>query len=1220
LNSPEELVLETKRLNQNAIAISDHGTLAGHRSFQKACQKNQIKCILGAEIYFTKDRWNKTPVSKREDDISLYSHLVVLAKNQNGLKNLSKIVEESFKSFYYKPLTDMELLSEYSDDLIILSACMGGAAAKLILGGYESEAKDLLINFQQIWKDDFYIELQSHNPPELNSKLLQFSEELSISPVATPDAHYANEKDRATEEALLILNSHPKPGENISYAESTKYENLLDRYNYLYPNRKMSFQNIDLFLQTRSQMESSFKKAGVDREDIFNNTVEIANKIGNYEFLQKQDLLPRPVGINPDKTLRKLCEEGLKDKKITSQEYIDRLDYELEVIIKKDLSTYFLIVRDIINWAKNNKILIGPGRGSSAGSLICWLLRITEVDPLKYNLLFSRFLDAEREDAADIDIDVQDNRRGEVKEYIRKRFGSENVASISTYSFFKDKGVFRDAARVLSVPLKDVNKFLKGMDTFEDCERNFEGQWFRSQYPEVMNLARNFRGKMRGSGIHAAGVVISNQPISDYAPVETKVDPGNDISGRVPVIAYDMNEAADIGLIKIDLLGLKTLAVVSDTLSMIKSRRGKEIDLNSINLDDELVYRDISNGFCRGVFQVDTPTYTSLVQSMGIDKFEDLVISNALVRPGAMKTIGKDLIDTKSNLKQTQNIHPIYDEITKETYSFVVYQEQVMSLCVELAGMSMGDAARVRSIIGKKKDPKEFDKYKEKFILGASKNISESLAEKLWHDFEAHAGYSFNKCLSGDMTISLELDSSLYGEIHLSDLYDLWDKNDGDIFISTYSKGLIDRGKIKSISKNGIKRIVRLSTESGHEIKSTHNHKHLTEFGWRRADQITINDQLIVSDFESELTKPRLSKVICIESLVFPEMTYDIEMDTEGHNFIANGVVTHNSHAVSYSLLSYWTAWLKHYYQTEFIYAALKNEQDSGTRTEYLIEAKRLGIEILLPHINKSDLDFKIEGDSIRFGLTSIKFISNNVGNKIINKRPFDNYKHFHDVSTKKFSGINIRVIGSLNSIGAAEFEDNPKTGKESSSYYEILGIPNFSTNIPDHWSISKIDDYEDEGVFILYAMVKGIKRGPGWSRLDLIDGSGTTGIFHKENSEIETGKMYLFLIANNKIERAIESENIDDKVDDPLIRYLNAKELKLENNKKAIISFNSRKTKAGKFMANIIFSNKEKDLSSAIVFPNEYAKCLDKAKPGSAVDILLSKTSNDSTYIKEII
>jgi len=1073
LNSPDELVRRAVELKQPALTITDHGSVSAHREFQKACMDAEIKPLLGVELYFAVDRFDRTPVKKREDNTGLYSHLIVIAKNQNGLNNLNKIVEESWKSYYYKPLTDFTLLDEYGDDLIVTTACMGGAIAKLILGEREDVAEQMFLQFKARFGDDFYTEIQAHNPPELNTALIDLSTKHSVKMVAATDAHYAVEEDRAVEEALLILSTHPKMGEGVTIEGAVKYKTWIEKFNYLYPDRVMSFQDIDLFLQSREQMQKALKEAGIDDESLLDNTMEIADKVEGYDYHSGLDLLPKPVGVDPITLVKSLCEDALKKKGLGS-EYRERLEYELSVIEQKNFGTYFLIVRDIINWAKGSGILVGPGRGSAAGSLVCYLLNITTIDPIEYKLLFDRFINIDRNDFPDVDSDIQDNRRSEVKDYIRNRFGNDKVCGISTYNVFKDKGTFRDAARAFYVPLGDVNRFLKPYESFEECETDPSGQWFRDKYPEVVDLARKLRGRIRGSGIHAAGIVVADQPISNYAPVETRVEnPSDPNKTRVPVVALDMGEAEDLGLIKLDILGLKTLSVISDAIGEIKKRRGVEISLGKIPLEDSDVYEMLSAGFTKTVFQCEAAPYTSLLNKMGVSTFNELVASNALVRPGAMDAIGAEYIARSQGRSQIKSIHPIYDDITKDTFGLVIYQEQIMLLCKDLAEMSWSDADKIRKIIGKKKDVREFDAYRDKFLEGASKHIDFKVAEKLWSDFEKSANYSFNL-----------------------------------------------------------------------------------------------------------------------------------------------------SHAVAYSTVSYWTAWLKKNYTTEFIYAALKNEKDKDVITEYLIEAKRLGVKVLLPHINHSDIDFTIEGDSIRFGLSSIKYISDKVGQKIINARPFASYADLTEKAAVKGSGINKGAIKSLNAIGGASFDDNPKTGKESENYYEYLGIPNFHSNNVDKWGeqVSKLEDFSEKGIFFFYAMVKAIKRGTGWSRIDLVDSSGSAGVFHGANTQVEAGKMYLFLIANNRIERYIESAVLEEDSADPIIRFLNAEELKMDGDKKAVVSFSSRKTKAGKMMGSVIYADKDKVVDSALVFPKIFPLALGRLEPGKAAKMILSRTKDGSLFVEEIM
>jgi DNA polymerase-3 subunit alpha len=1074
LCSPYELLSAAKDLGQTTVAITDHGTLSAHRDMQKAAKELGMKPILGLEAYISEtDRFDRRDVKTRDDNTQVFNHIIILAKNQNGLKNLQRLSEIAWTEGYYrKPRIDLEVLDQYGDDLIILSGCLNGLICKAFERGQEERAEELAKWFKNRFNGDFYMEVQPHNPIEVNTKLLNLADKLGIKSVTTSDCHYATKDQKALEETLLILSTKPTQNRDTDYAKAKAKGDVFARLNDLYPDRPISFEEIDVYLQNRTDVSAWYERAGITRTDIYENTLEIADKIGDYDYYENLSLLPKPKR-DAHQQLVEMCQKAMVEQGFDSnKEYVDRLEEELSVIKDKDFSSYFLVVSDMINWAKDSNIFVGPGRGSAAGSLICYLLGITEVDPIEYNLLFFRFINPERNDFPDIDTDFMDRRRGEVKEYLRKKF--KNVASISTYQYFKDKGVVRDVARVFGIPLGEVNKALKGIETFEDFESNPNAAWFREKYPEVVDYANKLRGRIRGVGIHAAGVVVANKPISDFAPIETRSDPSDKVSGRIPAVGYDMDQAADIGLIKLDVLGLKTLSVIQDTMSMIEERQGKKIKLKEIPLNDKKIFKDLSSGFTKGVFQAEATPYTNLLIKMGVDSFEDLAASNALVRPGAMNTVGAAYIARKNGDEMVEYVHPIMQDFTKNTYGVIIYQEQVMQACVHLGGMTWAEADKVRKIIGKKKDAREFDAYKGKFIEGAIKNISQEAAEHLWHDFEAHAGYSFNR-----------------------------------------------------------------------------------------------------------------------------------------------------SHAVAYSMLGYWTAWLKHYYPLEFVFALLKNEGNKDTRTEYLLEAKRLGLKVLLPHINESELDFSIQGNSIRFGLANIKFISENIGQKIVDIRPFTSYAHLKEVSSEKGSGINSRAIDALNAIGAAAFDDNIRTGKESENYYEYLDIPKFDVaglSPKIKAQVSPLEDFLEEGCYTLMAMVKSIKKGTGWSRVELVDDTGSIGIFHTENTQIETGNMYFFLVGDNRIHRYVTIEDVVNKKMDPFIDYLYADEMLSGAGEFYVVDFTHYKTKQNKMMAHIILSDDKKELKRVIAFPAIYSKALGKMKAGTIADVQLGKLDDGTETVRNIL
>jgi DNA polymerase-3 subunit alpha len=1081
LNSPAELLDAAKDLGQTAMAITDHGTLSAHRDLQIAAKEKGMKPILGLEAYISPtDRFDRRPVKQRDDNTQLYHHIILLAKDAAGYQSLNKLSEEAWSSgYYFKPRIDRELLAEHKSGLVVLSGCMNGLIAKALLNGDEAKADNITKWFVNEFGENFYMEVQGHNPAELNHGLLRLADKYGVKPVATSDCHFAKPEERAIEEAMLILSTSPKASKEADFEKSRKITDIFERYNYLYPDRPISFADINVYINSRTDVASEFAAQGIERDDIFESTVEIAEGIGDYEFHEGLDLLPRPKTGDPDTILERKARAGLKARGFAGvKEYEDRLAEELRIIKDKDFSTYFLIVENMVSWARDKDIMVGPGRGSAAGSLVCYSLGITNVDPIKYGLLFFRFVDPSRDDFPDVDTDFEDKRRGEVKDYLRRKF--KHVASIATFNTFKDKNALKDAARVFRVPLAEVNRATKvdfppNVDFMDEFKKTPRGKEFTQKYPEVVSLAESLRGRIRGGGMHAAGIVVSKDPISGIAPIETAKDPNDDNGPRIPVVAMDMERVADVGLIKLDALGLKTLSVINDTLKSIKATTGKDIDLDALPLDDKKVYRMLSEGYTKGVFQCEAVPYTNLLIQLGISSFDELSASNALVRPGAMKTIGKSYLARKEGREMVEYAHPIMQTFTSETYGLVLYQEQVMLACVELGGMTMAEANKVRKIIGKKKDVKEFDAFRAKFIEGASKNVDRAVAEQLWHDFEAHAGYSFNK-----------------------------------------------------------------------------------------------------------------------------------------------------SHAVAYSMLSYWTAWLKYYYPKDFMLAILNNEKDKDVRTEYLIETKRLGIKVYLPHVNNSGVHFRLEKDGIRFGLSKVKYISDKTAPTLVARAPYGSYAELEGHVKEKGNGLSARVLSALNAIGGATFPDNPKRGDERDNFYEYLRIPAFNTrSIPPvvKAQILPLEDYDEKGCFVIMGMVTEIKRGTGWARIKLVDETGTAGVFTSENTPMEKGQMYCILVADNRVARYATMDQMVDKHNSSFVEYLYTKSFPdLTDKFVRVVSFKSHVTKKGAKMAYLVVSDAEKNLSHILAFPQQFHAAYSKCREGAVVAIDVKQTEDGTAFIDKIV
>lgn len=750
-NTPAEYMVRAKEIGMTHLAQTNHGTLAGHREFQRAAKEAGITPILGLEAYISEtDRFDRRTKASRKDGTAIYNHIILLAQNETGLATLNRLSEKAWtEGFYSKPRIDTELLFEDNEGLIVLSGCLSGLVAKRIEAGDMVGAMNIAKGYKDILGDRFYIEVQGHNPVNINAGLFHVADKLGIKLVTTSDCHYARKDQLYMEEAMLIISTSPDRAVGVDLAKAQKMD-LLDRYNYLYPNRKMTFQEFEIYLRSYEEHQNLYKAQGIDRTDMMENTMEIASRIGEYPYYQGLDILPKLEKDNPDDLLRKYVFDGLKKKgKDKDPVYVERANHELSIIEQKKFAMYFIILFDLIQFCDRENIVRGPGRGSAAGSIICWAMDVTEPDPIYYDLLFSRFIDLGRDDWPDVDLDFDDESRGIIKNYLTDRW--THVASIATFSYYKGKNTIKDAAKVTGVPLAETTRATKDNDAPADADyidffvQSEKGRDFAKKYPDTIKVARGLQGRIRQGGMHAAGVVISNMPLEEIAPVQTAPDPNDKKGPRIKYIALDMNEVAEIGGIKYDILGLKNLRIIQSTIESITERTGKKIDFRKIPLDDEEVYKMLQRGETQGVFQADGGAFTRWILDNKCEKFMDLVAGTSIARPGAKDTIGESYRKRLFGLEDINYANKTVHNITKETLGLVVYQEQVMQMMTDLAGMSSSDANKVRKIIGKKRDSSEFEAYREGWMKGAAPKIGEAAAAKLWKDFEAHAGYSFNK-------------------------------------------------------------------------------------------------------------------------------------------------------------------------------------------------------------------------------------------------------------------------------------------------------------------------------------------------------------------------------------------------------------------------------------------------------------------------------------------
>ncbi len=729
LTKIDELVERAKDQGSPAVAITDHGNLYGVIEFYQKCKKEGIKPIIGAELYLAK----KSRLDKNTREDARNNHLLILAKDQEGYHNLIKLVTLShLEGFYYKPRIDWELLKKYSKGLIAMSACLGGEIPSLILAGNLDKARSRILEYNELFgQGNFYLELMDHSQLEgqleVNEQLIKFSKELNIPVAATNDVHYLKQEDDEAQDILLCIQSKKKREDS-------------DRMSMLGENYSM---------KSNQEMIEAFKHI----PEAIENTVKIAEKC-NVEIDLGNIQLPFfdvPEGHDGNSYLRSICEDGLQKRyqkgyKKVGQEIQERMDYELEVINKMGWPSYFLIVADFVNWAKDNKIVVGPGRGSAAGSLVCYLTGITDIDPLEYDLLFERFLNPERISMPDIDMDFADARRDEVIRYVEEKYGKDKVSQIITFGTLAARAAIRDVGRVLDVPYDYCDKLAKAIpmffkikqaiDTVPELKAMYKDD---PQAKQLLDYAMRLEGVARHTSTHACGVLITKDALDNNVPLQYASS-----SDKSVISQYSLHPVEDLGLLKMDLLGLKNLTIIESALKIIKSTRGLEIDIAKIPLDDPIAYKLFQEGQTTGVFQFESSGMKRYLRDLKPTEFEDIIAMVALYRPGPMEWI-PDYITGKHGKKKVSYLHPKLESILKKTYGVAIYQEQVMQIARDLAGFSMGEADVLRKAMGKK-IAELLAQQKEKFIDGCVKNnVHQELAEKIFSFIEPFAGYGFNR-------------------------------------------------------------------------------------------------------------------------------------------------------------------------------------------------------------------------------------------------------------------------------------------------------------------------------------------------------------------------------------------------------------------------------------------------------------------------------------------
>jgi DNA polymerase-3 subunit alpha len=850
-----DLIKRAKEFEQPALALTDHGCMFGAWLFQEQAKKAGIKPIVGMEAYVAPGSRHERGKVKGEKG---YYHLVLLARDLQGYKNLSKLTSIGYtEGFYSKPRIDREVLAKYSEGLIVSSACLAGEVAQHLMEDRWDQAREAVAWHQEVFRDRYYLEVQAHNSSgqdELNRRIFKLAEEMGAPVVATNDAHFLKGNDHQAHDVLLCIGL----GKDFHDPNRMKYDDQL------------YFKNAD-------EMRERFP----DRPDVLENTLRVADEC-NWSYPKGYHVPAFPVAeegfATEDEMLRAwvwkgalkhYAPEGTPEdadpKSVLAQEIIDRVEYEVGVITSLNYSGYFLITADFIRWARDHGIPVGPGRGSAAGSIVAYCMGITDCCPIKFDLLFERFLNPERVSMPDVDVDFCFERRGEVIEYVREKYGRDAVGQIITFGTMKSRAVVKDVGRTLGFLPAETDRLAKMIPnspayslTVEQAVKDIaevkELYEKEERYRNLLDHSMTLEGLARHSSVHAAGVVIAPGPLDEYVPICTQSSKGSGGGNGESIIVtqYDMTCLEKAGMLKMDFLGLKTLTVIHDAVVMIRARHGELKHpvsgkvygrAEDIELDDPEVYKMLARGGTAGVFQFESALATEKIRAMKADRFDDLIAANALVRPGPLD-MGMDLVYIRRKLGQEQVKYPFAElaEVLEPTYGVIVYQEQVMRIAQILGGLSLAEADVLRKAVGKK-DAELIAKELGKFVNKAvEKGHDRQQVQDLSDQIEAFGRYGFNKCLPGDTEV---LDAATGRLVRIEDLYHRR-ASLGAVATCDVDALKLGHGTVADVMDNGVKPVFRLRTESGREIEATDNHPFLTFDGWRQLGDLKPGVHLAV--------------------------------------------------------------------------------------------------------------------------------------------------------------------------------------------------------------------------------------------------------------------------------------------------------------------------------------------------------------------------------------
>lgn len=987
LVSVKDYASKAKEFGQDAIAITEHGFMGSMVKFYKACRKEEIKPIIGYEAYMVDD-----VVKTKEQQQRDMNHLILLAKNKTGLQNILLLNDFAFRhGFYYKPRIDKDVLKKHKEGLVVSSACLASEIAQHLLTDNRDKAVETIKWFKEIFKDDFYLEVQDHELIDqalYNSFLECIAKEEGIKIIATNDIHYLTKEDADPHRILLCAQIQK------TYVEAEKLVKEGKGFSGY-------FESSEWYFKSEEEMSKLFPK------EYLENTLEIANKCEVVLDRLEENPTPKyffpnfkvPNKLTINDYFKQLCWKGFEERSREDgwediESYKSRLTYEVDIISKMGFQGYFLVLWDVIDFCRKQDIPVGPGRGSAAGSLASYCLRITNIDPIKYDLLFERFLNPSRVSNPDIDLDFCYDRVGEVYDYVVKKYGEDYVCKIGTYGTLSVKAVLKDVARVLEYDFDKINLITKSIpmnitkiNTALDEVKEFRDAVSADEkLEEIVEVAKRLEGGNRHTSEHAAGVVISPIPLRNFIPLKKDVS------------QLDMKDLEEYGLVKMDFLRLRTLTAIKNTLNLLKEK-GININIDKIDFADEKVFDLFAKGETIGVFQFESNGIQQMLKGIKPTSIDDIIAGAALYRPGPLdfkdEETGMTMVDQyiarKNGEQEVVYDHPKLEPILKDTYGVLVFQESLMQTSVALAGYMLHESDSLRKIIGKKlKDKMPLEK--EKFINGCINNeVDSQVAHKVWDKIETFGSYGFNKCLTGDTIINLTNNKNIT-------INDLLISNRKEFGYSVTDNNNIVENEIIDVFYTGDKEVFEIEMESGHKVKCTKDHKFLTSNGYKTITEIIENNFEILYVVKKEKYNMQLSrtKIKSIKQLGI-QPTYNIEMKHPNHNYVINnGLVSANSHSTAYALIAYQCAFLKTYYPVEFMTSILNSV--IGEKPEkvarYLNECRRMKIKIIPPDINKSQINYIPYNGQILFGLNGIAKVGDVAVRKIfeirkkINKEP----------------------------------------------------------------------------------------------------------------------------------------------------------------------------------------------------------------------------------------